>query len=358
MTTLTCRGIDVSAHQGTQDWAAHKKAGVAFAFAKATEGEHSHDAAFSAHITGILAAQLIPGAYHFAWPNQNPRTEAANYIGAVAPYASAGFCHWLDLEAYPDNRNYAGRSAPQILAWVSEWVALVQAAFPAQRVGIYTSGTDLAAGHVPADLPIWYPAYPWGAAEYARAEAATRPRVAGRTPLIWQFTSDPLDRSIAYLPEPVLRAWAAERQADTLEEDPMPDEVNLGTAKPYTLAPGQWDDVEFTKEWLDTAAEHPAGSAVFVSGPCRFTGSLSLHIAGLPAGETVQIRMAEYTGSKHVADHPIDEAVGTRGGTFHVTPLTKHLASGRTMRVRLLNNSPAPVTVQSAVLTALAWKVA
>ncbi|MDT0435597.1 MULTISPECIES: glycoside hydrolase family 25 protein [Streptomyces] len=358
MSTSTCRGLDVSAHQGNQDWTAHRRAGVAFALVKATEGQRAHDAAFSRHVQGALAAGILVGGYHFAWPNQDPLVEAANYIGAVAPVASLqhDFTHWLDLEAYPDSRNYRGRSNGQILAWVRQWIATVQSAFPAQRVGIYTSGSDLAAGHVPDGLPLWYPAYPWKTADYARAEAAPQPTVSGWRPLIWQFTSSPLDRSIAYLPESELRAWAA-GQTTTIEEDPVPDEVNLGLAKPLSLAPGRWTEIAFTTEWTDTADQHPAASSVFARGACRFTGSVSLRIGDLPVGETVQVRMSEYTtGGTLAKDHPIDEAIGTKGDSFHVTPLTKHLAAGRTMRIRLLNNGADPVTVKSAVLTALLWK--
>lgn len=205
----TCRGLDVSAYQGTQDWADHKKDGVVFAFAKASEGQHSRDPKFATHITGIKAAGLVPGAYHFAWPNQDVATEAANYIAAVKPYAGKGFTHWLDLERYSDGRNYSGRSASQILGWVSTWVVKVSAAYPGQRVGIYTSADDIAAGHVPAGLPLWYPAYPWGPAAYSKAEAAAQPKPNGRAPLIWQFTSQPLDRSIAYMSAADFRNWAA-----------------------------------------------------------------------------------------------------------------------------------------------------
>lgn len=211
----TCRGIDVSAYQATQDWTALRGDGLVFAFAKASEGQHSRDAKFDTHIAGIIKAGLVPGAYHFAWPNQDVKAEAANYISAVKPYAKTGFTHWLDLERYTDGRNYGSRSAAQIKAWAAVWIAAVQAAFPGQRVGIYTSASDLAAGHVPAGVPLWYPAYPWGAAAYSKAEAAGRPKPSGHAPLIWQFTSQPVDRSIAYLSEAALRAWAA----GTTEED-------------------------------------------------------------------------------------------------------------------------------------------
>jgi len=211
----TCRGIDVSAFQGTQDWAAHRRDGVVFAFAKASEGQRSRDDRFVAHIRGIKNNGLVPGAYHFGWPAQDAAVEAANYIGAVRAYAGRGFCHWLDLERYPDGRNYRGQSNAEIRAWVTKWIALVSGAFPGQRVGVYTSASDLQAGHVPPGVPLWYPAYPWGAAPYSQAEAADRPNPAGRGPLFWQFTSQPIDRSICYLSAAQLRAWAA----GTTEED-------------------------------------------------------------------------------------------------------------------------------------------
>jgi hypothetical protein len=73
-----------------------------------------------------------------------------------------GFVHWLDLERYSDGRNYKGRTDKQIREWVTTWLAAVRTAFPGQRVGVYTSRTTSPTGHVPADVPLWYPAYPWG----------------------------------------------------------------------------------------------------------------------------------------------------------------------------------------------------
>lgn len=215
----TSHGIDVSSFQGTQNWAALAKDGLTFAFAKASEGEHSRDSQFSAHMAGILAAGLVPGAYHYGWPVQDAAVEAANYIAAVKPYARTGFVHILDLERGPSN--YGTRSAAQIRAWAMAWITHVKAAFPGQRVGVYTSGSDITAGHLPAGSDfLWFPAYPSGAMTYAQAEARTRPAPSGKQPLFWQFTSTPLDRSIAYLSPAALRTWAA--GATTTPEDDMP----------------------------------------------------------------------------------------------------------------------------------------
>ncbi|MFJ2514706.1 glycoside hydrolase family 25 protein [Streptomyces griseoviridis] len=222
----TSRGMDLSAYQGTQDWAALKSKGVAFGFAKASEGRGARDSAFDKHISGIIKAGLVPGAYHFAWPTQDVALEAANYIGAVRPYATAGagFVHWLDLERYPDGRNYGSRTAAQIRSWAGAWIAAVRSAFPGQRVGVYTSADDVAKGHLPAGTALWFPRYPWGAADWARAEAAAQPTVSGVRPLFWQFTSQPYDRSIAYLSEADLRAWA---QGDTTGTAPEEDGMQL-----------------------------------------------------------------------------------------------------------------------------------
>jgi GH25 family lysozyme M1 (1,4-beta-N-acetylmuramidase) len=234
--TSTSRGLDVSAYQSAQNWTALKADGLTFAFAKASEGEKSRDARFATHIKGIKGAGLVAGAYHFAWPNQSAVKEAANYISAVKAYAGAGFLHWLDLERYSDGRNYKGRSAAQIKAYASAWIAAVKKAFPGQVVGIYTSASDIAAGHVPSGVPLWYPAYPWGAATYARAEAAARPKPSNRTVTIWQFTSTPLDRNIAYMTPSALREWAKGDAGDDEPKTYTPPKFPTGLA-PNKAAP-------------------------------------------------------------------------------------------------------------------------
>lgn len=247
--TAMSRGIDVSAYQSKQDWKKLKAEGISFAFAKASEGQMSRDGRFATHITGIKAAGLVPGAYHFGWPNQDVAKEAANYIAAVKAHAGKGFVHWLDLERYSDGRNYRGRSNTQIAAWAKRWIELVQKAFPGQRVGIYTSGDDIANGHAPASAPLWYPAYKWGyqTVSYAKAEATARPAPSGRKPLFWQFTSTPIDRSICYLSPAELRAWAqggttapGEPSKPSAPAFPGRDKFKLGAKNKYAKQLQTW----------------------------------------------------------------------------------------------------------------------
>lgn len=107
-----------------------------------------------------------------------------------------------------------------------------------------------------------------------------------------------------------------------------PDYVNLGLVHSYQLAPGLWDDIEFTTEWTDEPDGHATNSSTFAKGAATFTGSVSLRFEGLPVGEVVQVRMSEYdTVGALKQDHPIHEVTGTPGGTFAVVPLTKRLAA-------------------------------
>lgn len=224
----TSRGLDVSGNQSTQNWAAHKQDGVTFAFAKASEGSHTRDKMFDRHMAGIIKEGILPGAYHFAWPNQKVADEAENYIGAVKTYAETrGFMHWLDLEAYPDRRNYTGRTDHEIQAWAAAWLTLVQSAFPHNFVGIYTSGSDLAAHHYPTGWNLWYPWYPVQGSSYERAEKAGQPKT-HPAPLVWQFTSKPLDRSIAFASPADLSRIAHRQPVEGKAEMQLDDAVAIG----------------------------------------------------------------------------------------------------------------------------------
>lgn len=229
----TTRGIDLSSNNGAQNWTNHKKAGVAFAFVKASEGQHTRDPKFRSHMSGAAAAGMLLGAYHFGWPNQSATTEAANYIDAVKDFADPAkpFWHFLDLERYNDGRNYHGASAAQIKDYVKTWVNKVRVAYPHHEVGVYTSGTDVAAGYLPTGVPLWYPAYPGASVDtYEEAEAHARPAPSGVKPLFWQFTSaSGMDRSIAYADIATLRKWG-HREETTPMSLTAADKTWLATA--------------------------------------------------------------------------------------------------------------------------------
>jgi GH25 family lysozyme M1 (1,4-beta-N-acetylmuramidase) len=244
----TSRFIDVSSYQSAQDWRALAAGGLTGAQVKASEGEHTRDDHYRMHMDGILSvASLLPQAYHFAWPTQDTRAEADNYIGAVRSDADRhpGFVHWLDLERRGDGANYAGRTSNQIRVWAEAWIDRVKAAFPHQRVGCYTSGSDIKAGRYPANSDaLWYPAYPAGAMSYTQAEQRTRPAPDGIKALFWQFTSTPLDRSICYLTPAALRTWAGAattvRETDVQLSDKLTIKAGSWSKEDQTATVGDW----------------------------------------------------------------------------------------------------------------------
>lgn len=345
----TCRGIDVSAYQGAQNWTSRKAEGVVFAFAKASEGQTTHDSGFAGHIKSIKAAGLVPGGYHFAWPNQEVVKEAANYVATVKPYAGRGFTHWLDLERYTDGRNYAGRTPAQIKAYATAWIAAVQKAFPGQRVGVYTSADDIAKGHVPAGVPLWYPAYTWGSSTvgYATAEAHAQPRPSGRAPLFWQFTSTPVDRSICYLTAAQLRDWAAGDEPDAPEEDDMPDNWDRKDVTKRSLPVGKWTDLNI-------------GGTTLASGITRYTATTSLTVEA-PAGGTIQARYYHLRKDKSRWTSPIVERLTTDGSSFPDFTHGGSVDAGETVHVQLVYypakaDDKTPATITAAHLRGLTWK--
>ena len=81
--TVTYEGIDVSSYQGSVDWAQVKGAGLVFAFAKATQGTSQVDPEFATNWSGMRAAGLVCGAYHFLDADQDPTAQAEHFLATV-----------------------------------------------------------------------------------------------------------------------------------------------------------------------------------------------------------------------------------------------------------------------------------
>jgi lysozyme len=113
-------GIDVSHYQGVVDWARVKAAGMAFAFAKATEGVSNSDAKFAANWSGIGDAGLLRGAYHFFHPSQDPAAQAAHFLSVVS--LGAG-----DLPPVLDVETADAASNDAIQSGVKTWMDAVAA---------------------------------------------------------------------------------------------------------------------------------------------------------------------------------------------------------------------------------------
>ena len=104
------RGIDASHHQGRIDWPAVARAGVRFAYLKATEGRDFVDPRFRENWRGAEAAGIARGAYHFFTFCSPGRAQAEHFLaeapparGALLPVADVEFVGnctaWTSLDA-------------------------------------------------------------------------------------------------------------------------------------------------------------------------------------------------------------------------------------------------------------------
>lgn len=149
------QGIDVSHYQGVVDWQEVAQNGMAFAFAKATEGITYVDPQLAANWEGIRAAGLVRGAYHFFEPNDDATQQATHFLSTVQ--LAPG-----DLPPVLDVETTGGVSDTEIWSGVTSWLQAVGQATGRQPI-LYTS-PGFWSSHAP-DLALTQ--YPLWLADYA-----------------------------------------------------------------------------------------------------------------------------------------------------------------------------------------------
>ena len=95
--TFKVQGVDVAKYQGTIDWPSLKRAGVAFAFIKATEGGDRLDRRFQENWGNAKSAGVLRGAYHFFYFCRSAEEQAAWFIRNV-PRERGALPPVLDME--------------------------------------------------------------------------------------------------------------------------------------------------------------------------------------------------------------------------------------------------------------------
>ncbi len=126
-------GIDVSAFQGTIDWAAVAAGGAKFAYIRASEQADIPDATFPANYQGAKANGLYAGAYHRARPDVSGGKAQADFLVDQAGYVEDGrtFPPMLDIE-WP-RANWPGLNAcynmtpAQLSGWIRDFVTEISA---------------------------------------------------------------------------------------------------------------------------------------------------------------------------------------------------------------------------------------
>ncbi|MDO8352169.1 MAG: GH25 family lysozyme [Aestuariivirga sp.] len=132
LTRYPVHGIDVSHHQGVNDWAkvVHEPR-VRFAFIKATEGGDFRDGDFVRNWQGAQAVGLVRGAYHFFTFCRPGIDQAQNYLATV-PAASDILPVTIDLEFGGNCSNVPTQQ--EIEAEVTAFVNAVQIRDPRQPI--------------------------------------------------------------------------------------------------------------------------------------------------------------------------------------------------------------------------------
>ncbi|MCP4821038.1 MAG: glycoside hydrolase family 25 protein [Shimia sp.] len=130
-------GIDVSRWQGDIDWNAAKRAGVSFAFFKATEGGDLKDPKFDDHRLGARAAGVPWAAYHYYYFCRSAEEQARWFIQNVP--RGANLPHVLDMEWTPRSKTCTKRpSGAKVRSEARKFLAILQAHYDRKPI-IYTT---------------------------------------------------------------------------------------------------------------------------------------------------------------------------------------------------------------------------
>ena len=154
------KGIDVAAHQhpgGTPiDWSKVRTDGQSFAFVKATEGGDWVNPHYVEDIQAANAAGLKTGAYHYARPAGDAKTQAANFAAQIALAPDQTLPPALDIEVAE------GKSATQLEQWIEEFTSELKR-LTGRTPMIYTYKYfwmgQMNNSQKFSDMPLWLAAY-------------------------------------------------------------------------------------------------------------------------------------------------------------------------------------------------------
>ena len=180
-------GIDVSKYQGDIDWSAVRRAGIDFAFIKATEGGDHADDRFLDNWQAAGAAGMPRGAYHYYYFCRPALEQAAWFINHVPKDATA-LPPVLDLEWTHKSKTCTFR--PDAASVQSEARIFLAAltAYYGRRPVIYTT-VDFY-----RDNELWHLDYPFWLRSVAGHPSDVYP---GQQWHFWQYTGTGLVEGIA-----------------------------------------------------------------------------------------------------------------------------------------------------------------
>lgn len=151
-------GIDVSDFQGNAiDWSRVRNAGYSFAIAKATQSTGNVQASFPHNISGIRAAGMVAGAYHFLSWTTDPAAQAEHFLSNYTP-RNGDLPPTLDCEAVPQ-----GMASDACVNQISRFLEAYERHLHGARMMLYMSFSfpddHLNGGTGFSGHPLWVAAY-------------------------------------------------------------------------------------------------------------------------------------------------------------------------------------------------------
>ncbi len=150
----TVPGLDVSYYQEDITWTRVRKAGLRYAFIRATDGTTITDARFTKNWAGAKRAGLLRGAYQYFRPDQNALAQADLLINMIARDPG-------ELPPVIDVETDGGKSPAVLEASVRVWVDRVRERLGVEPI-VYTGPEFWASKLRGADLtsqPLWLAHY-------------------------------------------------------------------------------------------------------------------------------------------------------------------------------------------------------
>lgn len=155
-------GIDVAWPQGPAvDWPSVERAGVSFAFCKATNGTTSVDSTFNRNRAAIRAETKISfGAYHWLEPAQDAIAQARHFVRTVGPLADIDVGLAIDFEDDDGGKVKGAGLLAGLLACAAE-VTRLTGRKPLVYTGkwFYEGSVGFDSEEI-ASYPLWHAQYP------------------------------------------------------------------------------------------------------------------------------------------------------------------------------------------------------
>ena len=173
------QGIDVSHFNGRINWRRVKRAGISFAYAKATQGTGFKDPYFHFNWIHTKREGIHRGAYHFYDPKAHPKAQAENFCRMVEELEKDDLVPMLDLEG----DNIGGLSVRNYQKNVLFWLDFVEKKFGKKPI-IYTNhpfANQYLDNDEFANYHLWI-------AEYDAYAPKTPETWLRSGPLIWQYS--------------------------------------------------------------------------------------------------------------------------------------------------------------------------